>query len=65
LALNSLILCTSLVVISVSPVAPGNLVSIKAIQDLREKAVNSFADAEELIREEEERLQAELSKTNG
>jgi hypothetical protein len=57
LALNSLVLCTDLFLMCTSPVTPEIVVSMQAIQGLLENAANSFAHAEQMVDEAEEKFQ--------
>jgi Family of unknown function (DUF5677) len=59
LALHSLQLCTTLLILCEKPLASSDLVALMAIQGLIDKADHAFADAEKSIQDAEDRLQAE------
>lgn len=63
LALNSLNLCTGLLVLSADPPELSDLVALMAIKQLTDEANQAFADAENSLRAAEERIQAELHST--
>ena len=60
LALNSLSLCTALLVLSASPPELSDLVAVMAIRQLIDEADQAFVDAENSVRAAEEHIQAEL-----